>query len=82
MPWRRACQLTPVFLPGEFHRQRSLVGYNPWWGCKESDITEWLSSSTDEQNRGEETEWSAGKENIFESDKGSEGRQEQRKTGG
>ena len=25
---------TPVFLPGEFHGQRSLVGYNSW-GCKE-----------------------------------------------
>ena len=21
---------TPVFLPGEFHRQKSLAGYNPW----------------------------------------------------
>ena len=21
---------TPVFLPGEFHVQRSLVGYSPW----------------------------------------------------
>ena len=21
---------TPVFLPGEFHGQRSLVGYHPW----------------------------------------------------
>ena len=21
---------TPVFLPGEFHRQRSLEGYSPW----------------------------------------------------
>ena len=21
---------TPVFLPGESHRQRSLVGYSPW----------------------------------------------------
>ena len=21
---------TPVFLPGEFHRQRSLAGYSPW----------------------------------------------------
>ena len=30
---------TPVFLPGEFHGQRSLVGYSPW--ChKESDTTE------------------------------------------
>ena len=23
-------QLTPVFLPGKPHRQRSLVGYSPW----------------------------------------------------
>ena len=27
IPWRRAWQPTPVFLPGESHRQRSLVGY-------------------------------------------------------
>ena len=26
-------QLTPVFLPGKSHRQRSLVGYSQW-GCK------------------------------------------------
>ena len=26
--WRRAWQHTPVFLPGESHRQRSLVGHN------------------------------------------------------
>jgi len=32
-------QPTPVFLPGESHRQRSLVGYSPW-GCKELDRTE------------------------------------------
>ena len=25
-----AAQHTPVFLPGEFHGQRSLVGYSPW----------------------------------------------------
>ena len=29
-PWRREWQLTPVFLPGEFHGQKSLVGYSPW----------------------------------------------------
>ena len=29
----RKWQLTPVFLPGEFLGQRSLVGYSPW-GCK------------------------------------------------
>ena len=27
MPWRRSQQPTPVFLPGESHRQRGLVGY-------------------------------------------------------
>ena len=30
-----------VFLPGESHRQRSLVGYSPW-GRKDSDTTERL----------------------------------------
>ena len=30
MPWRRKWQPTPVFLPGEFHGQRSLAGYSPW----------------------------------------------------
>ena len=33
---------TPVFLPGEFHRQRSLAGYSPG-GCKELDTTEGLT---------------------------------------
>ena len=37
--WRRAWQPTPVFLPGEFHWQRSLMGYSPW-GHKEWDTTE------------------------------------------
>ena len=27
IPWRRARQPTPVFLPGESHGQRSLAGY-------------------------------------------------------
>ena len=27
IPWRRTWQSTPVFLLGEFHRQRSLAGY-------------------------------------------------------
>ena len=31
----------PVFLPEEFHGQRSLAGYSPW-DCKESDMTETL----------------------------------------
>ena len=29
IPWRRAWQPTPVFLPGKFHGQRSLVSYSP-----------------------------------------------------
>ena len=29
MPWRRAQPPTPVFLPGESHGQRSLVGCSP-----------------------------------------------------
>ena len=29
IPWRRAWQPTPVFLPGESHGQRNLVGYSP-----------------------------------------------------
>ena len=33
---------TPVFLPGEFHGQRSLAGYS-LWGHKESGTTEWLT---------------------------------------
>ena len=40
IPWRRAWQPTPVFWPGEFHGQGSLVGYR-LWACKESDTTEW-----------------------------------------
>ena len=39
MPWRRAWQPTPVFLPRECHGQRSLEGYSPW-GCKELDAIE------------------------------------------
>ena len=33
IPWRRAWQPTSVFLPGDTHGLRSLVGYSPW-GCK------------------------------------------------
>ena len=41
IPWRRAWQTIPVFLPGE----------SPWteecpWDCKESDTTEQLSRHT------------------------------------
>ena len=39
IPWRSKQQPTPVFLPGESHGQRNLVGYSPQ-GLKESDTTE------------------------------------------
>ena len=42
IPWRREWLPTPVFLTGESHGQRSLVGYSQW-GHKESDSTEWLT---------------------------------------
>ena len=29
----------PIFLPGDFYRQRSLVSYSPW-GLRELDVTE------------------------------------------
>ena len=58
VPWRRAQQSTPVFLPGDSHGQRSLVGYSPQ-GHKESDKTERLTFSvscrpnrSDVQNKG------------------------------
>ena len=35
---------SPVFLPRDFHGQRSLVGYSPW-DHKESDMTERFSLS-------------------------------------
>ena len=42
IPWRRAWQPTPVFLPGESHKQRSLVCYSQQ-DCEESDTTEQLA---------------------------------------
>ena len=39
IPWRRAREPTPAFLPGESHGQRSLVGYSPS-SHTESDMTE------------------------------------------
>ena len=44
IPWRKEWLPTPAFLPGESHGQTSLVGCSPW-GCKEKDMTEWLTLS-------------------------------------
>ena len=38
-PLEKKMANAPVFLPGEFHGQRSLEGYSPW-GHKQSDTTE------------------------------------------
>ena len=43
--WGRKSQPTPVFLPGEFHKQRSLVGYSSW-GHEVSETTKWPSHSS------------------------------------
>ena len=39
IPWRRAWQPAPIFLPGESHGQRSLAGYSPQ-ALTESDMME------------------------------------------
>ena len=62
--WRRKWQPTPVFLPGEFHGQRSLASYSPW-GFKESDTTEQLSLSHGLLFRCKK-EWGADTHNIDE----------------
>ena len=49
--WSRNWQLTPVFLPGKFHRQRKLAGYGPWgcrvwhdWACTHPVTWKWSRS--------------------------------------
>ena len=44
IPWRREWLPTSVFLHGEYHGQRYLIGYSAW-GHKESDTTEQLTLS-------------------------------------
>ena len=39
IPWKKARQITQIFLPGESQEERGLVGYNPQ-GCKDSDMIE------------------------------------------
>ena len=50
IPWRREWLPTPVFLPGESHVQRSLLGYRPWT-LKESDTTEEEKKKTTTKNK-------------------------------
>ena len=51
IPWRREWLPTSVFLPGESHGQRSLVGYTPE-GRKESDTLKRLSTHASGWQRG------------------------------
>ena len=44
-PWEKGMTTHSVFLPGESHGQRSLMGYSPW-GHKESDSTKQLRMYT------------------------------------
>ena len=62
IPWRRKLQPIPLFLPGEFHCQRSLMGYHPW-SHKESDITEHECSHI--HVNVSMTEWSYYFESVF-----------------
>ena len=44
IPWKSTWQPTSVFLSGESHGQRSLMGYSMGsWGLKESDTNEMTS---------------------------------------
>ena len=47
-PLEKGMATPPVFLPGESHGQKSLVGYSPW-GRKESDMTEGVRAHTHTQ---------------------------------
>ena len=46
----RKWQPTPMFLPGESHGWRRLVGCSPW-GCTESDTTEATQQQQQQHNR-------------------------------
>ena len=59
-PWRRAQQPSPVFLPGESHGQRRLVGCSPW-GCKDSYMTEVTARTT----KGNKINWIMLKSTTF-----------------
>ena len=41
IPWRSKWHPTPVFLPGESHGQRNLVGHSPW-DRRELDMAEYV----------------------------------------
>ena len=53
--WRRKWLTPPVFSPRKSHAQRNLAGYSSW-GCKESDVTEQLSTHS-ERAQGWRVSW-------------------------
>ena len=58
IPWRSKWQPSPVFLPGKFHGQRSLVGYSPWsWEELGVTVTEHTHTQNGVCDRGPEAEW-------------------------
>ena len=63
VPWGKAQEPTPVFLPGESHGQRSLVGYSPR-GCKDLDTTEAIQHSTEQMKQYKET-WGVKRTGTF-----------------
>ena len=46
IPWRRAWQPTPVFFPGEYHGQNSLVDYSPCVTKSRYDWSNWAPTGT------------------------------------
>ena len=64
--WRRTWQLTPGFLPGESHGQRSLGGCSPQ-GHKEADTTEatWHTRIFLHKVSDSEVRWTKDKSAVF-----------------
>ena len=60
IPWRRKWKPTLVFLPREFHRQKSLTGYSPW-GHKELDTVEHTHTHRHKNSLG----WGSNTPNMF-----------------
>ena len=52
IPWRRKWQPTPVFLPREFHGQRSLAGYSPLMGYSSIGSQSWTRLNTNAHSLG------------------------------
>ena len=46
IPWRRKWQPTLVFSPGEYHGQRSPVGYSPWGHKSRTQLSDWTTTTT------------------------------------